>query len=265
MEITPRHGARVAHVGVRDATELYACRLLLEPRCAYEAVEAMTPAGVAELDGIRAAMETAAGGRARVPAPERGVLPLAGPTLPECAAARVRRADLGQRAALLERVRPGGGLQHRLAGPPHAAARRRSGPATPPPPRRPTTRCSSRRATSWCRPSRTSNELRRRRRRGDRRHGGRPAGPGRPRRAVLRRRPGARRRDERVRADARGTGRAVHGAGPRGRARMRCPKGSARCCWRSSTSTRGPHWRRSLRGSRTTASSSRCRTGSTSR
>jgi DNA-binding GntR family transcriptional regulator len=59
VEITPRHGARVTHVGVRDARELYACRLLLEPRCAYEAVEAITPAGVAELDGIRAAMEAA--------------------------------------------------------------------------------------------------------------------------------------------------------------------------------------------------------------
>jgi DNA-binding GntR family transcriptional regulator len=59
VEITPRHGARVTHVGVRDARELYACRLLLEPRCAYEAVEAITPAGVADLDAIRAAMEAA--------------------------------------------------------------------------------------------------------------------------------------------------------------------------------------------------------------
>ena len=61
VEITPRHGARVTHVGVRDARELYACRLLLEPTCAYEAVLAMTPAGVAELDRIRAQMEAAAG------------------------------------------------------------------------------------------------------------------------------------------------------------------------------------------------------------
>jgi DNA-binding GntR family transcriptional regulator len=59
VEITPRHGARVTHVGVRDARELYACRLLLEPRCAYEAVEAITAPGVAELDTIRAAMEAA--------------------------------------------------------------------------------------------------------------------------------------------------------------------------------------------------------------
>jgi DNA-binding GntR family transcriptional regulator len=61
VEITPRHGARVTHVGVRDAQELYACRLLLEPRCAFEAAEAITPEGVAELEGIRAAMEASAG------------------------------------------------------------------------------------------------------------------------------------------------------------------------------------------------------------
>ena len=60
VEITPRHGARVTHVGVRDARELYECRLLLEPRCAYEATAAITPEGVAELDRIRAAMEAAA-------------------------------------------------------------------------------------------------------------------------------------------------------------------------------------------------------------
>jgi DNA-binding GntR family transcriptional regulator len=60
VEITPRHGARVTHVGVRDARELYEIRLLLEPRCAYQAVEAITPEGVAELDRIRAAMEMAA-------------------------------------------------------------------------------------------------------------------------------------------------------------------------------------------------------------
>jgi DNA-binding GntR family transcriptional regulator len=59
VEITPRHGARVTHVGVRDAQELYACRMLLEPRWAYEATEAVTPAGVAELEAIRAAMEAA--------------------------------------------------------------------------------------------------------------------------------------------------------------------------------------------------------------
>ncbi len=60
VELTPRHGARVTCIGARDARELYACRLLLEPHCAYEAVEAITPAGVAELDRIRASMEAAA-------------------------------------------------------------------------------------------------------------------------------------------------------------------------------------------------------------
>jgi DNA-binding GntR family transcriptional regulator len=60
VDLTPRHGAQVARVGASDARELYACRLLLEPRCAFEAVEAITPAGVAELDRIRAAMEATA-------------------------------------------------------------------------------------------------------------------------------------------------------------------------------------------------------------
>jgi DNA-binding GntR family transcriptional regulator len=60
VEITPRHGAQVARVGPRDARELYECRLLLEPRCARQAVQAITPAGVAELDAIRAALEAAA-------------------------------------------------------------------------------------------------------------------------------------------------------------------------------------------------------------
>jgi DNA-binding GntR family transcriptional regulator len=60
VEIAPRHGAHVARLGARDARELYACRLLLEPHCAYEATEAITPSGVAELDEIRAAMEAAA-------------------------------------------------------------------------------------------------------------------------------------------------------------------------------------------------------------
>ena len=60
VEITPRHGAHVARVGARDARELYECRLLLEPRCAYQAVQAITPAGVAELDAIRVALDAAA-------------------------------------------------------------------------------------------------------------------------------------------------------------------------------------------------------------
>jgi DNA-binding GntR family transcriptional regulator len=63
VDIEPRLGAHVAHVSARDARELYACRLLLEPRCAREAVEAITPAGVAELDAVRVAMEATSDGR----------------------------------------------------------------------------------------------------------------------------------------------------------------------------------------------------------
>jgi DNA-binding GntR family transcriptional regulator len=60
VEITPRHGAHVARLGTRDARALYECRLLLEPRCAFQAAEAITPAGVAGLNEIRAAMEAEA-------------------------------------------------------------------------------------------------------------------------------------------------------------------------------------------------------------
>ena len=63
-----------------------------------------------------------------------------------------------------------------------------------------------------------ARDVRRRRRRGDRRHGRRPARPRRPRRAVLRRRPRARRGDQPRRPDDRGAGRGVHGAGAGGRA-----------------------------------------------
>jgi DNA-binding GntR family transcriptional regulator len=59
VEILPRLGAQVAAVSVEDVRGLYACRLLLEPHCARLAVEALTPADVDELDGLRAAMEEA--------------------------------------------------------------------------------------------------------------------------------------------------------------------------------------------------------------
>jgi DNA-binding GntR family transcriptional regulator len=66
VEILPRIGAQVAAVGIDDARSLYACRLLLEPTCARLAVEALTPADVAELDGLRGSMEGAvAAGSAR--------------------------------------------------------------------------------------------------------------------------------------------------------------------------------------------------------
>ena len=63
VEILPRIGAQVAPVGVDDARSLYACRMLLEPRCAQLAVEALRPDDVAELDERRAAMETAVAAR----------------------------------------------------------------------------------------------------------------------------------------------------------------------------------------------------------
>lgn len=63
VDIEPRLGAHVAHVGANDARELYACRALLEPPCASAAVAAITPAGIADLDVLRQAMETATDGR----------------------------------------------------------------------------------------------------------------------------------------------------------------------------------------------------------
>jgi DNA-binding GntR family transcriptional regulator len=61
VEILPRIGAQVAPVGIDDARGLYACRLLLEPASTRLAVEALEPAGLAELELLRAAMEEAAG------------------------------------------------------------------------------------------------------------------------------------------------------------------------------------------------------------
>lgn len=59
VELVPRFGAQVARVGAEDVRELYACRLLLEPRCTALAVEALEPGDFAELDAVRAAMEKA--------------------------------------------------------------------------------------------------------------------------------------------------------------------------------------------------------------
>jgi len=56
VELVPRIGAQVAEISVKDASELYACRLLIEPRCTFEAVDALGPA-TGELESIRAAME----------------------------------------------------------------------------------------------------------------------------------------------------------------------------------------------------------------
>ncbi|HEY5057508.1 MAG TPA: GntR family transcriptional regulator [Gaiellaceae bacterium] len=59
VELVPRLGAQVARVGREHVTELYACRMLLEPRCAALAVTALTPRDVPELDALRASMESA--------------------------------------------------------------------------------------------------------------------------------------------------------------------------------------------------------------
>ena len=61
VEIVPRYGAQVAHIGVADVEELYACRLLLEPACMRLSVGALTPDAVSELDRLRGRMELAAG------------------------------------------------------------------------------------------------------------------------------------------------------------------------------------------------------------
>jgi DNA-binding GntR family transcriptional regulator len=59
VEIVPRLGAQVARVGRDDVTELYRCRMLLEPSCAALAVSALAPRDVPDLDDLRALMEDA--------------------------------------------------------------------------------------------------------------------------------------------------------------------------------------------------------------
>jgi DNA-binding GntR family transcriptional regulator len=59
VDIIPRYGAFVAHIGIADVEELYACRMLLEPVCARLAVNALHPAEVGELDLLRIQMENA--------------------------------------------------------------------------------------------------------------------------------------------------------------------------------------------------------------
>ena len=59
VEIVPRIGAQVVEIGANDVRNLYACRLLLEPRCTSEAVEALTAGELAKLEAIRLAMEQA--------------------------------------------------------------------------------------------------------------------------------------------------------------------------------------------------------------
>jgi DNA-binding GntR family transcriptional regulator len=59
VELVPRSGARVAHVGQEDVRQLYACRLLLEPPAVAIAVTALEPLDVAALDAVRHAMKAA--------------------------------------------------------------------------------------------------------------------------------------------------------------------------------------------------------------
>jgi DNA-binding GntR family transcriptional regulator len=59
VEIVPRIGAQVARVGSEDVTQLYACRMLLEPTAAGLSAAAVSDAGLDELDLLRSAMERA--------------------------------------------------------------------------------------------------------------------------------------------------------------------------------------------------------------
>ena len=125
VEITPRHGAQVAQRrGRATSRELYECRLLLEPRCAYEsrsrrsrrtAWPSSTP--------IRGGDGGGRGGRrAALPGRERRLLPARSPGT---ARTRLLREFVeltwNERAALLEHLRARRRLQHGLA---HSCARR---------------------------------------------------------------------------------------------------------------------------------------------
>jgi DNA-binding GntR family transcriptional regulator len=61
VQIVPRYGAQVAHIGVADVEELYACRMLLEPVSTCLAVGALSSDDVDELDAVRREMEGAVG------------------------------------------------------------------------------------------------------------------------------------------------------------------------------------------------------------
>jgi DNA-binding GntR family transcriptional regulator len=57
IEIVPRFGAQVAYLTAADATDLYACRVLIEPPCVREAVQALPEGDVAPLEEARRQME----------------------------------------------------------------------------------------------------------------------------------------------------------------------------------------------------------------
>jgi DNA-binding GntR family transcriptional regulator len=62
VTIEPRRAATVALLGIRDAADLYECRLLLEPRCMSLAAPEVTGAIAAELQGCIDQMGPAAHG-----------------------------------------------------------------------------------------------------------------------------------------------------------------------------------------------------------
>ena len=60
VTIEPRRGARVADLGSQHATDLYRCRLMLEPYCTRLAVEAMESERASQLDGLYTRMRETA-------------------------------------------------------------------------------------------------------------------------------------------------------------------------------------------------------------
>ena len=60
--VEPRRGAFVAHLDAKHATDLYVCRLLIEPECVREAVDGLSEAAMAKLKEIFARMEAASEG-----------------------------------------------------------------------------------------------------------------------------------------------------------------------------------------------------------
>jgi DNA-binding GntR family transcriptional regulator len=59
----PRRGARVGRLNASDAADLYACRLLIEPRCAALAAAALTDATAADLEATFQRMVAAVAAR----------------------------------------------------------------------------------------------------------------------------------------------------------------------------------------------------------
>jgi DNA-binding GntR family transcriptional regulator len=57
--LEPRRGAYVSELNARDVSDLYACRLLLEPSCAGQAAAVLTDATAGELDKTFQQMEQA--------------------------------------------------------------------------------------------------------------------------------------------------------------------------------------------------------------